>query len=470
MKIYNSLSKKKEEFKPINSPNVGLYACGPTVYHYAHIGNFRTYIMTDVLVRTLNYLGYKTTYVMNITDVGHLVGDGDEGEDKMEKGSRLQKKSVWDVAKYFTNAFLSDWKELNLVEPDERPKPTDHIQEQIDFVKRLETKGFTYKTSDGIYFDTSKLSDYGAMINLDHSSLKEGARVEKNLEKKNPTDFALWKFAKTNEKRQMEWSSPWGEHSFPGWSIECSAMSMKYLGDQFDIHTGGTDIKSVHHINEIAQSESLLGKKPWVKYWVHGEMIKVNGKKMSKSLGNMYNLSDIKERGFDPIALKYLYLTSHYRDFLNFTWEALGGAQKGLDNLRKLVLSAKEQTSRTILSEEKREKIVVFQNKFKEIISDDINTPKVLALVWEVVKSNIASNDKYELVVDFDKVLGLNLGKMSKRTKTPKISEKVKKILTLREKLRNEGKYDEADELREKLAKKGYIIRDVGNKSTVSKA
>jgi len=324
VQLYNSLTGNKELFQPIEEGQVGMYTCGPTVYSYVTIGNWRTYFLSDLLSRTLRYFGYQVNHVMNITDVGHLTDNADAGQDKLERAAEEERKTAWEIAEFYTENFLEGLGELNIVKPDFLPKATEHIDEQIGLVKKIEKQGFTYQTSDGIYFDVQKYeaagNEYGKLSSLDE--IRPGARVKKNPEKKDQRDFALWKFSPENKQRDMEWKSPWGK-GFPGWHVECSAMSMKYLGDQFDIHLGGEDLKSTHHPNEIAQSEAATGKKPFVKYWLHGAFLTIDGGKMSKSLGNDYNLGDLKDNGYQPLALRYLYLTGHYRKPLNFTWESL---------------------------------------------------------------------------------------------------------------------------------------------------
>lgn len=463
MKLYNSLSKKVEEFKPIKPPNVGMYTCGPTVYSYATIGNFRTYTTADILYRTLKFVGYKVKYIMNLTDVGHLtgdnLGDADTGEDRLEKAAKKESKTAWDIADFYTKAFLTDFEKLNLSKPDKFVKATDHIQEQINLVQKLEENGLTYKTSDGIYFDTAKFSkknsDYKKLTTLD--KIKEGARVEPNPEKKNPTDFALWKFSPAGgEKRDMEWDSPWGV-GFPGWHIECSAMSMKYLGETFDIHVGGEDLRSTHHPNEIAQAEGATGKK-FVDCWVHGAFLQVDGGRMGKSLGNAYTVSDIEEKGFTALDLRYFYLTGKYREPLNFTWEALKNAQNSLNNLRKLVLAARTQTQRTVLSDEKMSKVRQYQDKFVSELSEDLNLPKALAVTWEAMKSNIPSEDKYDLAMTFDQVLGLKLDQ--EQAVSSQMPKEVKDLIAKRESLRQEGKFEEADKIRDEIVKSGFSVED----------
>ena len=470
LKLYNTLTKKIEEFKPLSPDLVTVYACGPTVYDYVHIGNLRTFTFTDILVRTLVYVGYKVKFVMNITDMGHLVSDADEGVDKLEKSAKREGKTAWDIAKFYTEAFLSDSNKLNLLEPDVRPKPTEHIAEQVAMVQKLLEKGYAYTIDDGIYFDTSKLSDYGKLSGQNRDELKAGARVEVNPQKRNPTDFALWKFSPKGVKRDMEWDSPFGK-GFPGWHIECSAMSMKYLGEQIDIHIGGADLIPIHHTNEIAQSESATGKVPFVRYWVHGQFLLVDGEKMSKSKGNFYRLADIKAKGFDSLALRYFYLTAHYRSFLNFTWEALAASQNALNGLRSQFSILNSQFSkRSILSEEKLQKVDDYRRKFTGALEDDLNMPLALAVVWEVVKSNIPSQDKMDLVLDFDKVLGLNLKSQISMTKeVTEVPEELKELLNKREELRQVKKFDEADDVRKEIEKKGYLVKDTSSGPIVLK-
>lgn len=465
MKIYNSLSRQIEDFKPLQPPTVGMYTCGPTVYDFVHIGNFRTYTTADFLLRTLQFNGYQVEYIMNITDVGHLtgdnLGDADLGEDRMEKASKREGKTAWDVAKFYEGKFKQDFKQLNLIEPKLWTRATEYIKEQIDLVKKLEEKGFTYKTSDGIYFDTSKFPDYGKLSPLDHKHIKEGARVAKNEEKINPTDFALWKLSDVASRRQMEWDSPWGV-GFPGWHIECSAMSMKYLGETFDIHCGGEDLAATHHPNEIAQSEVATGKL-FVKYWVHGAFMMVDGARMSKSLGNNYRLSHLVEKGYDPMDLRYLYLLTHYRQKMNFTYDALDAAKKSRLNLVNYLQEYRspKDSDRTILSPEKMDKVKGYQQQFSDALSNDLNLPQALAIVWEVVKSNIPSEDKYDLLLSFDEVLGLRLAASSKQQVVrEEIPEEIYRLVKLREELRQDKKWAEADTIRKQIEAKGFMIKD----------
>ena len=338
MKLYSTLTKQKEELRTIEEGTVSIYSCGPTVYQYAHIGNMRSYVFMDILRRVLKYNGYKLKHVMNITDVGHLVSDADEGEDKMMKTARAAQKTPWEIAEYYTGVFLGDIAELNIERPEYIPKATDNIDEMLAFVEALVEKGFGYETSDGIYFDIMMFKGYGKLSKLDLEGQIAGARVDVNEEKRHPADFALWK--KAPKEHIMQWPSRWGM-GYPGWHIECSAMSRKYLGDEFDIHTGGVDHIPVHHENEIAQSEALLGH-PAVRYWLHGEFLLVDNGKMSKSLGNTYTVSDIKKKGYSPLAFRYMCLNANYRSKLNFTWDGIKAAQVALDRLLDGVLSHKK--------------------------------------------------------------------------------------------------------------------------------
>lgn len=408
--LYNSLTKKKEVFTPIDESEVKLYTCGMTVYDYAHIGHGRKYVMDDILKRTLVYDGYKVKHVQNVTDVGHLVSDADEGEDKLEKGAKKQNKTVWEVAEYFTNNFYDSMDKLNILRPDVICRATDHIKEQIELIEKLFENGYAYDTPEVVYFDTSKFEGYGQMFGQKLEDKKVAVREEVKLDgnKRNNTDFALW-FKRVGHFKDhvMHWDSPWGD-GFPGWHIECSSMSMKYLGEQIDIHTGGADHLSIHHPNEIAQSEGATGKKPFSRFWVHHAFLMVQGKKMSKSLDNFYTIADILNKGYDPLALRYLYLGTHYKKPMNFTWESLESASRGLRNLKSQVSNLKS-TVRTTLSEEKNIKVGEYQDLYRDALNDDLNTSKALAVLFEVLKSNIPSEDKYDLVLSFDEVLGLKL-------------------------------------------------------------
>lgn len=409
--LYNSLTRQKELFTPIDKNGVKLYTCGITAYDYAHIGNARKYVMDDILRRTLEFNGYKVNHVQNVTDVGHLVSDADEGEDKLEKGAKKQNKTVWEVAEFFGNNFYEMMDKLNNLRPTTICKATDHIKEQIELILKLFENGYAYDTEEAVYFDTSKFEDYGKLFGQKMEDKKVGVRdeVKTDENKRNNADFALW-FKRVGKffDHVMHWESPWGD-GFPGWHIECSAMSIKYLGEQMDIHTGGEDHLSIHHPNEIAQSEGATGKIPFSKFWMHIAFLSVDGKKMSKSLGNFYNIQDVLDKGFDPIALRYLYLGAHYKKPMNFTWQSLESASKGLARLKHQISIINNQKNRTVLSEEKNIKIEEFRTKFNGAINDDLNTSKAMAVLFEMLKSNIPSEDKYDLAISFDEVLGLGL-------------------------------------------------------------
>lgn len=461
--LTNTLSRKKEKFEPINPPDVGLYTCGMTVYDYAHIGHGRKYVVDDILKRVLTMNGFKVKHVQNVTDVGHLVSDADEGEDKLEKGATKQGKTVWEVADFFTKDFYNSMDKLNIIRPDIICKATDHISEQVELIKKILENGYGYDTSEAVYFDVTKFDRYGEAFGQKLSEKKVAVReaVQTGEHKKNPQDFALWfKTVGRFENHVMHWPSPWGE-GFPGWHIECSAMSIKYLGAQFDIHTGGEDHISVHHPNEIAQSEAATGKSPFVKYWLHTAFLMVDGKKMSKSLGNFYRVDDIKKKGFDPLALRHLYLSAHYRDPQNFTWDVLTASQNSLNKLRSQIFSLKSEVDRTVLSEEKQKKVDEYRTKFIEAVNDDLNTPRALAVLWEVLKSNVPSADKYDLAMSFDEVLGLKLSEAPKKLEIP---HEIQKLMDKRESLRKEKKFDEADAIRKQIEEAGYEVSDTSLK------
>lgn len=406
--LYNSLTKQKELFTPIDSDSVKLYTCGMTVYDYAHIGHGRKYVMDDILKRTLQYNGFKVNHVQNVTDVGHLVSDADEGEDKLEKGAKKQGKTVWEVAEFFTKNFYDSMDKLNIIRPSTICKATEHIKEQIELIEKLFKNGYAYDTPEAVYFDVSKFAEYGKLFGQKVEDKKLAVRdeVKTDENKINNADFALW-FKRVGKftDHVMHWESPWGD-GFPGWHIECSAMSMKYLGKQIDIHTGGEDHLSIHHPNEIAQSEGATGKIPFSRFWVHYAFLMVDGTKMSKSLGNYFTIQDIIEKKTDPIALRYLYLGAHYKKPMNFTWMSLESASKGLKKLKSTISNLKS-SSRSTLSIEKDQKILEYQNKFIQSINDDLNTSKAMAVLFEMLKSSIPSEDKYDLAISFDEVLGL---------------------------------------------------------------
>lgn len=462
MRLYNTLTRQIDEFQPGPDNHVGLYACGLTVYDYTHLGHLRKYTMDDILIRTLRHAGYQVKFVQNVTDVGHLTSDGDTGEDKLEKGARKYQKTVWDIAHEFEDYFWRSMDEMGNLRPDVSCRATDHITEQLEMVKTLEAKGYTYVIEgDGVYMDTSKIPDYGKLALIDIEQLREGARVERVEGKRNPTDFALWKFERPGENRAMSWPSPWAERSFPGWHIECSAMSMKYLGDQFEVHTGGIDHINVHHTNEIAQAEAATGQVPFVKYWVHHNFLRVNGEKMSKSLGNFFTIDDVLKRGINPRALRLLFLTTHYRSEMNFTWENLEGMQKTYDRLVRQVVELRIEQGRTILSEDKLAKIDEYRQRFFTALEDDLHTPEAIAIVWEVVKSNIPGPDKYDLLVEFDEVLGLALRSAQAPVASEEVPTEVQALVDQRQVAREAKNWAEADRLRDELASMGWQMRDL---------
>ena len=459
MKLFNTLTQKKQEFVPIQKI-VKMYSCGPTVYHYAHLGNLRSYVFMDILRRTLEYVGHEVQLVVNITDVGHLTDDADQGEDKMEKGAAREGKSVWDVAKFYTDAFMQDIDSLNIKQPSKWTKATDYIQEQIDLVKKIEQNGFTYQTSDGVYFDTSKLDNYGEMIpNFDPEALEGGKRVDLG-EKKHKTDFALWKFSPKDEQRQMEWDSPWGR-GFPGWHVECTAMGCKELGERFDIHTGGMDHISVHHTNEIAQARGAFGHNH-AKFWMHNEFLLDKTGKMSKSKGDFLRLQTITEKSYHPLDYRYFCLTTHYRKPLTFSFEALDAAKNAREKLTNAVMKLKESTSLdNALSEER----IQLQSKFSQAITDDLNTPQALAVVHETIKSDLPDAQKLSLLLDWEQVLGLNLHKAVKED----VPEKVQDLAMKREQARKDKNWELADKLREEIHEQGYAVEDSDGGPQISK-
>ena len=447
--LYNTLTKEKELFKPIDEKEVKIYSCGPTVYKDATIGNMRTNIFQDVLRRVFKYNGYKVKQVMNITDVGHLVSDGDEGEDKMIKSAKEEHKTPLEIADHYTKLFFQDLERLNLEKPEIICKATEHIPEMIEYVKTLMKNGYAYETSTAIYFDVSKLDKYGILSGINLEDQKSGARVEVDSEKKNPYDFALW--IKAPENHIMKWESPWGM-SYPGWHIECSAMSKKYLGEKFDIHTGGIDLIPTHHENEIAQSKGACGKIP-ANYWLHGEYLLIDGGKMSKSLGNVYLIEDIVKRGYDPLVYKLFSYSCHYRNKLNFTWEGIESTSKSLERLRqgyRKHLEGNEKVEESVIEE--------LENKFHLAINDDLNMPAAMGIVWEVVKYPKKSRELAKLLEKFDTVMGLKIDKQDK--KEQEIPEKIKELMEKRQKARQEKNWAEADKIRDEILAKGYTVQD----------
>jgi cysteinyl-tRNA synthetase len=450
--LYNTLTRMKEEFKSIHPDLVGIYTCGPTVYNYAHIGNLRTYIFEDILKRVLLYNGFQVKHVMNITDVGHLTGDRDMGEDKIEKGAAREGKNAWDIAEFYTQAFKQDISHLNILEPDIWCKATDTIPDQIGLIKTLEEKGYTYRTKDGIYFDTTKVADYAKLSNQNLDALQEGARIEKNPEKRNPTDFALWKFSPVEVKRQMEWDSPWGR-GFPGWHVECSAMSKKFLADHLDIHCGGTDHIDVHHTNEIVQSEAASGKK-FFNFWMHGAFLNIQGgKKMAKSDENFLTLTNtLLKKDIDPLVYRFATFQTHYRKPMEYSDEAVRAAHNGLFHLHNQIrqLTGSRAASEGSIS-------TGFKEKFIMAINDDLNIPRALAVVQEMLKSETLSPDKLATVVDFDRVLGLNLHQVDNSEELPPA---LQKLMEERQQAREEKNWEVSDRLRDKIQALGYVVQD----------
>lgn len=452
LKLYNTLTRKKEEFRPLKDKKVGIYSCGPTVYWNQHIGNMYAYVQWDAMVRFLKYAGYKTKWVINITDVGHLTSDEDTGEDKMEKGAKREGLSIRDIAKKYISQFLESANLLNIQRPDVLCRATEHIKEQIELIKKIEKNGFAYKTKTGLVFDTSKFPDYEKFARLNLEKQFAGARVEVDPEKKKPWDFLLWV---TNQPQHiMQWDSPWSR-GFPGWHIECTAMSTKYLGKQFDIHTGGKEHVPVHHTNEIAQSFGAFGKQI-AKYWLHNEWLLIDEVKVSKSLGNIVLVQDFVKKGIDPLAFRYLVLTSHYRQGLNFTWQALQASQTALNKLREKMIEFGIEFGND-KTKIKKENIKKYQQKFSETIENDLNFPQAIALVWKIVKDEkLSDREKYSLLLDFDKVLGLDL----KEYKSETIPAEIKKLAKEREAARKNKDWQKADELRKEIEKQGYKIED----------
>ena len=457
--FYNTLTKKKEIFKPLDKNEVRIYSCGPTVYKDATIGNMRTFIFMDTLRRMLKYNGYNLKHAMNITDVGHLVSDADEGEDKMLKSAREEGKTPLEIAKFYTDKFLKDLNYLNIDLPEIICKATEHIDEMIEFVNKLIENGYAYETSSAIYFDVSKLDEYGILSGINLSEQKAGARVEIDEEKRNPYDFALW--IKAPENHLMKWESPWGL-CYPGWHIECSAMGRKYLGDEFDIHTGGIDLIPTHHENEIAQSKGVTNKIP-AKYWLHQEFLLIDGGKMSKSLGNVYLLQDIINKGYDPLTYKLFCYSSHYKNKLNFTWEAIESANKSLIKL-------KEGYQQQFYGNEdiKDEIIDELENKFHQAINDDLNMPVAMSIVWETVKYPNKSKKIAELLLKFDTVLGLKINEKI-NNKEEELPQEIIEMVEKRKKAREEKDWKLSDEIRDDLKKLGYNVKDEKDGMVVQK-
>lgn len=461
--FYNTLTRKKEEFHSIDENRVRMYSCGPTVYSYAHIGNFRTYIFMDTLRRVLKYNGYELKHVMNITDVGHLESDADEGEDKMEKAARKEKKDPYEIANFYTKIFLKDMEKLNIDKPEIITKATENISQMIDYVKEIIKNGYAYETSKGIYFDISKLDKYPVLSNRKLDDQIAGARVDVDPEKRNPYDFAIW--IKAPKNHIMKWESPWGL-SYPGWHLECSAMARKYLGEVFDIHTGGVDHIPTHHENEIAQSKGAFGKIP-AKIWMHVEFLQVDGGKMSKSLGNVYTISQLEEKGIEPLAFKLFCYTAHYRTKLNFTFDGVISSQKALNRLRECII--KHKNGNDSIDDETLKK---YKERFIDAINDDLNIPVAMSVVWELARYELKSKKIADMLLDFDRVLGLDLinsEKYLKEESNVEIPAEVKTLLEERKTARENKNWVLSDELRDKIKEHGYIVKDTKEGMTVEK-
>lgn len=464
MNIFNTLSNQKEPLQTLEPGVVTMYSCGPTVYNFAHIGNLRTYIFMDLLRRALRMDGYQVKGVMNITDVGHLVSDGDEGEDKMAKASKEQKKTPWEIADYYSNVFFEDIAQLNIEQPEIIAKVTDHIEDMITFVQGLLGKGYAYETSDGIYFDIQKFGHYGKLSGLKLEGQIAGARVDVNEEKRHPADFALWK--KAPKEHIMQWPSPWGM-GYPGWHIECSALGLRYLGERFDLHTGGVDHIPVHHENEIAQSEALLGH-PAVNYWMHGEFMMVDNGKMSKSLGNTYTVSDLKKKGYDPLAFRYMCLNTHYHNKMNFTWEGMTASQTAYKRLLEGVL-ANKNAPKGQADSALTEKALA---DFKEAVGDDLNIPKALGVLWSLLRSGEKSGEIYDAALSMDEILGLDLAKCEEKLAQKEqedIPAELQTLLEQRNAARKEKNWALSDKLRDEISAAGYAIEDSPQGSRLKK-
>ena len=465
IRLYNTMTRNTDPFEPIDEGKVGLYTCGPTVYNFAHIGNLRTYLFEDYLKRSLLMDGFDVNHIMNVTDVGHLVSDADTGEDKMAVGAAREGLSAYQIADKYWAAFRSDLEHLNILEPDKWCRATEYIEEQIDLAGRLEKAGFTYRLEDGIYFNTAKLPDYGKLARLDLEGLKAGARIEMIEGKENPSDFAVWKFSPKDEKRQMEWESPWGT-GFPGWHLECSAMSLKHLGEQFDIHCGGIDHVAVHHTNEIAQIESITGK-PWVRWWMHGEFLVIaregdsgDGEeaRMSKSGDNFLTIDTLLSRGIDPLAYRYFCMGAHYRAPLTFTWDGLEGAANALDRLRRRVAAIRTDSPGDPLGEH--------MEKFRDAYRDDLNMPRALAAMWGLLSDKKAAPEgQYATLLEMDRILGLQIESM--REVEMEVDDEIDRLVEGRNAARANKDFAEADRLRDLIAEKGYVLEDTAEGTKV---
>jgi len=455
MRLYNTLTRQVEEFYPLVAGHVGLYCCGPTVYDFQHIGNFKTFLFEDILDRTLTYAGYEVKHIMNITDVGHLTGDNDEGEDKMSIAARREKKKSEEIAEFYTAKFFTDWDKLNLKRPSVVCKATEHVSDMIELIKRIERAGYTYQAGGNVYFNVEKFQPYGKMAKLDLDKLQAGARVGVDPFKKNALDFALWFTKSKFENQELTWDSPWGR-GYPGWHIECSAMSMKYLGEEFDIHCGGIDHIPVHHTNEIAQSESAVGHQ-CVKTWMHSEFLLLDKQKMSKSKGGFLVLNDIVEKGFDPLVYRLLVLGAHYRAQLNFNWEIMDNTKQTLEKLRNQVLNLKSNTEPS--KDIKSPAALALRQAFKDALFNDLNTPQALAVVWKVLSDSTLNNaEKLALIYEFDTVLGLKLADYQEEI--IEITPELQALLDARQEARAAKDWAAADAVRDKIQALGFKVLD----------
>ncbi len=458
LQFYNTMGRQLQPFKTIRNNTVGMYCCGPTVYNYAHIGNLRAYLFDDVLRRTLEYFGYSVTHVMNITDVGHLTDDEDEGEDKMLKTSRETGKSAWEIAEFYTKAFFHDIDSLNILRPSVSCRATDHIADMIALIKRLEEKGYTYEAGGNIYFSIDKFPDYGKLGLRERQDLHAGARIAVDSNKRNPHDFVLWFTNSKFEHHSMMWDSPWGR-GYPGWHIECSAMSMKYLGEQFDIHCGGIDHIPIHHTNEIAQSEAATGKK-WVNYWMHNEFLILGKGKMAKSSGEFLTLSVLVDKGYDPLDYRYFSLGGHYRSQLQFSYESLDAARNAREGLSKRIVRLKSEFDPSP-ADSLEGKAAECLEGFREALASDLNTPKALSWLWTLLKDkNITGADKLSAAYDMDRVFGLGLEDLEPESTDEELSEEMLSLITEREEARKNRNFKRADEIRDQLLEKGIVVED----------
>ncbi|QEN03583.1 cysteine--tRNA ligase [Thiospirochaeta perfilievii] len=464
LKLYNTLGREVTEFQSIKENSVSLYCCGPTVYNFAHIGNLRTYFFEDILIKTLNYNNFHVKHCMNITDVGHLTDDGDDGEDKMIKASRDKGMDVYDIAKFFEKAFFEDTKSLNISRPDIVCRATKHIGDMIKLVKGLEDKGFTYVSNGNVYFDTSKFPAYGSMAGLEKQDLNYGASTALDSAKKNPQDFVLWFTNSKFENQAMQWNSPWGK-GYPGWHLECSAMSLKYLGDTFDIHCGGVDHVNIHHTNEIAQTEAYTGKK-WVNRWLHGEFLVNKTGKMSKSKDGFLTLQTLVDKGYKPLDYRYFLLGAHYRTQLTFSWESLDGAKSALKSIRNKISLLLEKDDIGLI-ESIGDSGKKYLDNFVTHINEDLNTPRCLADLWDLLKDkSVPACDKLAVINQMDKILSLDLLTLEKEICTDK---RLLKLLENRNEARLNKDYALSDKIRDELLEEGWVVKDSGNGSVLER-